>query len=82
MINHFPEVEFAINKTANAVTATIDFNTNVYTKSLEYFNEITDKMFYAWTSKAAESLNTVSDHAKENITETTTKIVALLGGGK
>jgi hypothetical protein len=82
MINHFPEVEFAINKTASTVSSTIDFNTAVFTKSLEYFNEVTDKMFYAWTVQASDSINKVSDYAKENINQSTTKIVELFGDRK
>jgi hypothetical protein len=81
MTNHFPELEFIINKTASNIATTIDFNTAVYTKSLEYFNQITDKMFYAWTVQAADTINNVSDYAKENI-KSSTKIVELFGDRK
>jgi hypothetical protein len=81
-MNHFPELEYIINKTASNVATTIDFNTTLFTKSLEYFNSVTDKMFYAWTVKAADSINTVSDLAKENINEATTKVVNIFGDRK
>jgi hypothetical protein len=82
MNKHFPELEYAVNKTVSNIATTIDFNTALFTKSLEYFNDITDKMFYAYTVKVAESLNTVSDHAKENIQKTTNQIVELFGDRK
>jgi hypothetical protein len=81
-MNHFPEFEYLINKTASNIATTIDFNATLFTKSLEYFNSITDKMFYAWTVKAADSINNVSDLAKENINETTTKVVNIFGDRK
>jgi len=81
MTNHFPEVEYIVNKTASNIATTIDFNTTLFTKSLEYLNEITDKMFYAWTVQAADAINKVSDHAKENI-KSSTKIVELFGDRK
>ena len=82
MFKDFPEAEYIINKTASNIATTIDFNTSLFTKSMEYFNEITDKMFYAWTVQASDSLNKVSDYAKENITESSTKIVELFGNRK
>jgi hypothetical protein len=82
MFNHFPEAEYIINKTTSNIATTIDFNTLLFTKSLEYFNQITDKMFYAYTIKAADTLNNVSDYAKENINQSTTKIVELFGSRK
>jgi hypothetical protein len=82
MFKDFPEAEYVINKTASTIATTIDFNTSLFTKSMEYFNEITDKMFYAYTIQAADSLNKVSDYAKENINQTSTKIVELFGDRK
>jgi len=77
-----PEAEYAFNKTTDVMVSTIDFNTTMVTKSMEYFNQVTDKMFYAWTVQAADTINKVSDYAKENITESKTKIVDLLGDTK
>lgn len=82
MFKNFPEVEYVINKTTSNIAATIDFNTLLFTKSLEYFNDITDKMFYSYTVKATDTLNNVSDYAKENINQSTTKIVELFGDRK
>lgn len=82
MFKNFPEVEYVINKTTSNIAATIDFNTLLFTKSLEYFNDITDKMFYSYTVKAADTLNNVSDYAKENINQSTIKIVELFGDRK
>jgi hypothetical protein len=82
MFKDFPEVEYVINKTASTIATTIDFNTTLFTKSLEYFNQVTDKMFYAWTVQASDSINKVSDYAKENINETTTKVTSLFGDRK
>jgi hypothetical protein len=81
MLNHLPEVEYVINKTASNIATTIDFNTTIFTKSMEYFNQLTDKMFYAWTVQAADAINSISDHAKENI-KSSTKIVELFGDRK
>jgi hypothetical protein len=82
MNKHYPELEFAINKTTSNISATIDFNAALFTKSLEFFNQVTDKMFYAWTVQAADSINNVSDYAKENINQSKTKIVELFGDRK
>ena len=69
MFKDFPEVEFVINKTASNISTTIDFGTAVYIKSLEYFNEITDKMFYSWTHQFAENINNANEYTKKNINE-------------
>jgi hypothetical protein len=82
MFKHFPEAEYIINKTASNIATTIDFNTAVYTKSLEYFNQLTDKMFYAWTLKASDTINTVSDYTKNTLDESKSKIVELFGDRK
>jgi len=82
MFKTLPEAEFAFNKTTDVMISTIDFNTSLINKSMEYFNQVTDKMFYAWTVQAADTINKVSDHAKENIKQSKTKIVDLLGDRK
>jgi predicted DNA-binding protein (UPF0278 family) len=82
MIKHYPEMEYFINKTTSTIATTIDFNAALFAKSLEYFNDVTDKMFYAYTVKVADSLNNVSDYAKENIQKSTKQIVDLLGDRK
>lgn len=82
MFKHFPEAEYLINKTADVAACTIDLNNSIFHQSLKFFNEITDKMYYSYTVKAAESLNTVSDYAKENIKKTQSQIVDLFGDRK
>jgi hypothetical protein len=82
MFKSFPEAEFIVNKSASTIASTIEFNTVLFTQSLEYLNKITDKMFYAWTVQAADTINTVSDHAKENITQSAEKVVKLFSNSK
>lgn len=69
MFKDIPEAEFIVNKTVSNISSTIDFGTSVYIKSLEYFNEITDKMFYSWTHQFAENINTANEYTKKNIIE-------------
>jgi hypothetical protein len=82
MFKQLPEIESYVNKAVRNVQATIDFNTVLFIKSLEYFNTVTDKAFFAWTNQVADSLNTASDYAKENVTESTTKVTKLFANGK
>jgi hypothetical protein len=77
-----PEVEYAFNKTTDVMVSTIDFNTVMTSKSIDYFNQVTDRMFYTWTVQAIDAINKVSNYAKENITESKTKIVDLFGNTK
>lgn len=82
MFKHVPEAEFIFNKTVSNVEATIDFNAAVFAKSLEYFNSLTDRNFYSMTSQVAESINKVTDYAKENFKTTSGTIKSLLATSK
>jgi len=79
MFKNLPEAEFIVNKTSSNIVSTIEFNTAFLIKSLEYYNKLTDNMFFAWTNQTAETLNTATDYAKENITQSQDKIVKLFG---
>jgi hypothetical protein len=75
-----PELEYAVNKSIDATIATIEFQGDILTKSLEFFNQVTDKMFYTYTVKAAETINTATENAKENISKL--KTYNVFGSGK
>lgn len=75
-----PELEYAVNKSIDLTVSTIEFQGSILTKSLEFFNEVTDKMFYTYTVKAAESINAATDNAKENISKL--KSYNVFGSGK
>jgi hypothetical protein len=80
MFKAFPELEYYTTKSTNLMVDTIEFQGILFTKSLEYFNKITDRMFYTYTEKAAETVNAATEYAKENIKDT--KITKLFGSGK
>jgi hypothetical protein len=82
MFKDIPEAEFIMNKTTNTIEATIDFNAALFTKSLEYFNEVTDKKFYSATVQIADSINNITDYAKENIKTSTNTLRSLFGNTK
>lgn len=82
MFKAFPEAEYFVNKTTEVTKATIDFQSKLFTDTLEYFNTITDKMFYTYTVKAAESVNAATEYAKENITSNQKKVANLFGNSK
>jgi hypothetical protein len=77
-----PEAEYAFNKVTDASLATLDFQGKMFTTTLEYINTVTDKMFYTYTVKAAESINAATDYAKENITTNNKKVANLFGNSK
>ncbi len=79
IFKQLPELEFVLNKTADVTVATIEFQGKIFTDTLEYINEITDKMFYTYTVKAAETVNTATEYAKENITSSKSKVANLFG---
>jgi hypothetical protein len=77
-----PELEFAFNKSTDIVIATMDYQAKLFTDTLEYFNSVTDRMFYTYTVKAAESVNNVTEYAKENITTGKKKVANIFGDSK
>jgi hypothetical protein len=80
MLKSLPEFEHVITKSTNIMVDTIEFQESVLIKSLEYFNKITDRMFYTYTEKAAETVNAATEYAKENIKNP--KVANLFGSGK
>lgn len=82
MFKQLPETEFVFNKAVDIGLATIDYQAKMFTNTLEYFNQVTDKMFYTYTVKAAESVNTATEYAKENITTGSKKVANLFGNSK
>lgn len=77
-----PEAEYIFNKTTDIMIATIDFQGKLFTTTLEYVNAVTDKMFYTYTVKAAETVNSATEYAKENITSNSKKVANLFGNSK
>jgi hypothetical protein len=80
MFKLFPELEYYFTKSTNLLVDAIEFQGMVYTKGLEYFNKNTDRMFYTYTERAAESITAATEYAKENITNS--KIPNLFGHSK
>lgn len=77
-----PELEYVFNKSTDIAIATMDYHAKLFTVTLEYFNQVTDRMFYTYTVKAAESVNGATEYAKENITSNKKKVANLFGDSK
>lgn len=82
MFKQFPESEYVFNKVTDVTVATINYHAKLFTDTIDYINQVTDKMFYTYTVKAAESVNAATDYAKENITANQKKVANLFGTGK
>lgn len=82
MFKQLPEAEYIVNKATDFTIATMNYHTKLFTDTLEYFNTVTDKMFYTYTVKAAESVNAATEYAKENITSNQKKVANLFGNSK
>jgi hypothetical protein len=76
---NLPEVEFAFNKSIDTTLSAVEYQSKLFTTTLEFVNEVTDKMFYTYTAKAAETVNSATDYAKENIKTSRKKVADLLG---
>lgn len=77
-----PQFETAFDQTVSNIHATIDFNKELFAKSIDFFNELTDKKFVSVSSQVAESINKATDYAKENIKTSTGNFRTLLGIAK
>ena len=82
IFKQLPESEYVFNKVTDVTIATIEYHGKLFTTTLEYINAITDKMFYTYTTKAAESVNAATEYAKENITTNNKKVANLFGNSK
>jgi hypothetical protein len=80
MFKSLPEFENIAVKSTSFMVDTMEFQKSVYIKSLEYFNQITDRMFYTYTEKASETIEAATEYAKENIKQQ--KVANLFGSGK
>lgn len=56
-----------IEKSKEIAEKTVDFNSTMSKESLKFFNDVTDKYFYAYTVKVAEAINQGTEYAKEFI---------------
>ena len=75
------DLAFAVNKSKDVAVSTVDFGNALFTESLKFFNEITNKTFYTYTVKAAEANNQATEYAKEFIKTGTIKEI-FAGSGK
>lgn len=80
MIKTFPEIDTVINKSFDVAAAAIDFNNKVFTDTIDFVNQITDRMFYTYTVKAQETVKAATEYAKENIATGKTKVKSVLSG--
>lgn len=80
MINNFPEINTVINKSFDVAAAAIDYNAKVFTDTIDFVNQITDKMFYTYTVKAQETVKAATEYAKENIATGKTKVKGVFAG--
>ena len=80
----FPKTQdlaFAVNKSKEVATSTVDFGNTIFNEGLKFFNEITNKTFYTYTVRAAEANNQATEYAKEFIKTGTIKEI-FAGSGK
>lgn len=80
MFKSVPEFENIAIKSTNFMVDTMEFQKGLYVKFLEYFDQITDRMFHTYMDKAAETVNDATEYAKENIKNQ--KVANLFGSGK
>jgi hypothetical protein len=77
-----PQFEYLFNQSVANINTTLDLNKNLLSESLSYFDKITDKKFVAASSQIAESINKVTDYAKENIKTSSGTLRTLFGLSK
>ena len=77
-----PEINQVINKATDIAIKTIDFQKAIFAESMKYFNDVTDKYFYAFTVQTAEAANKSVEYAKENITTGSKKVANLFANSK
>lgn len=82
MFKDIPEISEVIDRVTNVTLQTIDYQKSLFSETMKYFNGITDKMFYTYTVKAAETVNSATEYAKENITTSKAKVANLFGNSK
>jgi hypothetical protein len=82
MYKTLPEMEWIINKSFTTTVETFEFQRTLFAETLKFFNALTDKNFYTYTVKAAETVNSATDYAKENLESTQSKVTEFFGGGK
>ena len=64
-----------VNKSKDIAVKTVDFQNAMFKESLKFFNDVTDKYFYTYTSKLAEAADQSVGYAKEYIQTGTVKTV-------
>ena len=67
------QIQDAVEKTKTVAVKAVDYNGTVAKESLKFFNDVTDKYFYAYTTKVAEAINQGTEYAKEFIQTGTIK---------
>lgn len=82
MFKDLPELNTVVEKSTSIAIQTIEFQRTLFAETLKYFNDVTDKMFYTYTVKAAETVNSATEYAKENITTGQKKVANLFGNSK
>ena len=61
------QIDDMVEKTKIIATKTVEFNNTMFKESLKFFNDVTDKYFYTYTSKVAEASEKGTEYAKEFI---------------
>lgn len=80
MFKNFPEINQAIDKATGIAIQTLDYQKALFSETLKYFNDVTDKYFYTYTVQTAEAVNKGMEYAKENINKS--KVANLFGDSK
>lgn len=81
-LKQLPQLEYVFDQSVSNLYATMDFNKEIFAKSVDCFNQLTGNKFVSVSSQVAESINKVTDHAKENIKTSVGTLRTLLGNSK
>lgn len=76
----FTELNQFAEKANTFAVKSLDFQFGVTKQTVDFFDSITDKKFYTYTQKALETVRTMNEYAKENITKI--KDASVFGSGK
>ena len=56
-----------VSKSTDFGIKAIDFTNAVFKEQLKFFNDVTDKFFYTYTTQVAEAANKGAEYAKETL---------------
>jgi hypothetical protein len=65
-----PELDKAVKQTTDVTIKALEFQELMFKKSLDFFNDITDKAFYTYGVQAEKAITKGTEYAKEALIKT------------